>query len=83
MIVFAKGVTNGTVPMGGVIVNSDIYKDLCMAPDWTIEFYHGYTYSGHPLATAAANATLKIYRDENYLSEVMNSVAILKMRFIP
>ena len=65
MIVFAKGVTNGTVPMGGVIVNSDIYNAFMHGPNWAIEFYHGYTYSGHPLATAAANATLKIYHDEN------------------
>ncbi len=64
MIVFAKGVTNGAVPMGGVIVKSEIYNAFMSGPDWAIEFYHGYTYSGHPLATAAANATLKLYKDE-------------------
>ena len=64
MIVFAKGVTNGTVPMGGVIVKSEIYDAFMTGPEWAIEFYHGYTYSGHPLASAAANATLQTYELE-------------------
>lgn len=65
MIVFAKGVTSGTVPMGGVIASADIYNAFMdNSPDGMIELFHGYTYSGHPLACAAALATLNIYRDE-------------------
>ncbi len=64
MITFAKGVTSGTVPMGGVIVRKHIYDAFMGGPDNVIELFHGYTYSGHPLAAAAALASLDIYRDE-------------------
>jgi beta-alanine--pyruvate transaminase len=64
MITCAKGVTNGTVPMGAVIARKGIYDAFMNAPDNTIEFYHGYTYSGHPLAAAAAIATLDLYTEE-------------------
>ncbi len=65
MITFAKGVTNGAIPMGGVIVSKAIYDAFASKDDWQVEFFHGYTYSGHPVAAAAALATLNIYRDEN------------------
>src|SRR5215469_279911 len=64
MITFAKGVTSGTVPMGGVIVRKHVYDAFMNGPDNAIELFHGYTYSGHPLACAAAVATLDVYRDE-------------------
>jgi beta-alanine--pyruvate transaminase len=64
MITFAKGITNGAVPMGGVIVSEDIYHAFLNGPEEQIEFFHGYTYSGHPLASAAAIATLDIYKEE-------------------
>ena len=64
VITCAKGITNGTVPMGAVIVRQGIYDALMNAPENTIEFYHGYTYSGHPLAAAAAIATLDLYAEE-------------------
>jgi beta-alanine--pyruvate transaminase len=64
MITIAKGVTSGAVPMGGVIVRSDIHQTLMDAPPNMIELFHGYTYSGHPLASAAANAALDLYREE-------------------
>jgi beta-alanine--pyruvate transaminase len=64
MITFAKGVTSGTVPMGGVIVRKGIYDAFMHGPDHAIELFHGYTYSGHPLACAAALASLDVYRDE-------------------
>ncbi|MDU0342182.1 aspartate aminotransferase family protein [Bosea rubneri] len=64
MITFAKGVTSGTVPMGGVIVRKHIYDAFMNGPDNVIELFHGYTYSGHPLAAAACLATLDIYREE-------------------
>ena len=64
VITCAKGITNGTVPMGAVIVRQGIYDALMNVPENTIEFYHGYTYSGHPLAAAAAIATLDLYAEE-------------------
>ena len=64
MIAFAKGVTNATVPMGGVIVRNEIHDALMQGPENAIELFHGYTYSGHPLAAAAASATIDLYRDE-------------------
>jgi len=64
MITFAKGVTSGTVPMGGVIVRKHIYDAFMNGPDNVIELFHGYTYSGHPLAAAASLAALDIYREE-------------------
>ena len=63
MITFAKGVTSGTVPMGGVLVSSEIYKAFMGGPAG-IELFHGYTYSAHPLACAAGIATLQLYEDE-------------------
>ncbi len=70
MITFAKGVTSGTVPMGGVIVRKGIYDAFMKGPDHAIELFHGYTYSGHPLACAAALATLDVYRDEKLFERV-------------
>jgi beta-alanine--pyruvate transaminase len=63
MITFAKGITSGSVPMGGVIVSSDIFQAFMAGPAG-IELFHGYTYSAHPLACAAGIATLKLYKDE-------------------
>ena len=64
MITFAKGITNGAIPMGGVIASNAIHEAFAQKNDWQIELFHGYTYSGHPVAAAAALATLDIYRDE-------------------
>jgi beta-alanine--pyruvate transaminase len=64
LITFAKGCNNGAVPMGGVIAKHEIYETFMNAPPNTIEFFHGYTYSGHPLATAAACAAIDLYREE-------------------
>src|SRR5215208_1889522 len=65
MITFAKGITSGTVPMGGVIVRKAIYDAFMRGPAHAVELFHGYTYSAHPLATAAGLATLDLYRDED------------------
>ena len=65
LLCFAKGVTSGTVPMGGVIARESIYDAFMRGPEHTIELFHGYTYSAHPLACAAGLATLDLYRDEN------------------
>ena len=73
MMVCAKGLTNGAVPMGAVAVRQDIHDTfLDAAPENTIEFFHGYTYSGHPLASAAAVATLQAYQDEDLFSRAAN-----------
>ena len=60
----AKGLTNGAVPMGAVCVRRGIYESVVGATESGIEFFHGYTYSGHPLACAAGLATLDLYESE-------------------
>ncbi len=64
MITFAKGITSGSVPMGGVLVRKGIYDAFMRGPEHMVELFHGYTYSAHPLACAAGLATLDIYREE-------------------
>jgi len=68
IITCAKGLTNGSVPMGGVIVRKEIYETFMQGPEQAIELFHGYTYSAHPLACAAALATLGIYERDGLLS---------------
>jgi beta-alanine--pyruvate transaminase len=65
MICFAKGITSGSVPMGGVIARKGIYDAFMKGPEYVVELFHGYTYSAHPLACAAGLATLDLYRDED------------------
>ena len=69
MLNFAKGVTNGVIPLGGVICRDHLYNTMMAAndknPEHVIEFFHGYTYSGHPVACAAAVATLNLFKQEN------------------
>ncbi|MDB9510089.1 aspartate aminotransferase family protein [Kamptonema animale CS-326] len=64
LVCTAKGITNGTIPMGAVFVRPGIYDAFMDAPENAIELFHGYTYSGHPVACAAALATLDIYQEE-------------------
>ncbi|HRD95518.1 MAG TPA: aspartate aminotransferase family protein [Rubrivivax sp.] len=68
MITCAKGLTNGCVPMGAVIVRDDIHDAFMSGPEQAIEFAHGYTYSGHPLACAAGLGTLDTYAEEGLLT---------------
>ncbi len=64
LITTAKGLTSGSVPMGAVLVRKGIYEAFMQGPEQTIELFHGYTYSAHPLAVAAGLAALDVYRDE-------------------
>jgi beta-alanine--pyruvate transaminase len=84
----AKGLTNGTVPMGAVFASRKIHDALMTGPDHVIELFHGYTYSGHPVACAAGLATLDIYQEEGLLrrAESMASewqTAIHSLRQLP
>jgi len=78
MITFAKGVTSGTVPMGGVIVSRDIYQAFMSGPPGAIELFHGYTYSAHPLACAAGVATLQLYQDEDLFARAARMAPVLE-----
>ncbi len=69
MITSAKGITNGVVPCGAVFVRDEIYDTVVNSvPVGGVEFYHGYTYSAHPVACAAGLATLDIYESEGLLT---------------
>ncbi|MGE0383690.1 MAG: aspartate aminotransferase family protein [Gammaproteobacteria bacterium] len=70
MITFAKGITGGVIPMGGVIVRKGIYDAFMSGPEHMVEFFHGYTYSGHPVAAAAGLATLDTYAEEDLFARV-------------
>ncbi|CDZ95045.1 aspartate aminotransferase family protein [Pseudomonas saudiphocaensis] len=67
----AKGLTNGAVPMGAVLVSDEIQQAFMHGPESAIEFFHGYTYSGHPVACAAALATLDIYQREQLFEKAI------------
>jgi beta-alanine--pyruvate transaminase len=68
LMAVAKGLSNGCVPMGAVFAKGPIYDTFMNGPEHLIEFFHGYTYSAHPLACAAALGTLDTYADEGLLS---------------
>ena len=68
LITTAKGITNGTVPMGAVFMRERIYQAFMAGPENAIEMPHGYTYSSHPLACAAGLATMQVYEEEGLLT---------------
>jgi beta-alanine--pyruvate transaminase len=68
LMTFAKGVTSGAVPLGGVLVKDSIYQTFMNSQGAGMEFFHGYTYSGHPLACAAGLAAIDIYEEEGLFS---------------
>ena len=70
IITTAKGITNGVIPMGAVLVSDAIYQSFMSGPEHAIEFFHGYTYSGHPVAAAAGLAALDSYIEEDTGSRV-------------
>lgn len=78
MITFAKGINNGTVPLGGVLVRKDIHEAFMTGPEHMVEFFHGYTCSGHPLAVAAAHATLDVLATEGSFERVRSLVPVLE-----
>jgi beta-alanine--pyruvate transaminase len=64
MITCAKGLTNGVIPMGAVLATAEIHDAFMQGPEHMIELFHGYTYSGNPIAAAAGIATLDTYAEE-------------------
>jgi beta-alanine--pyruvate transaminase len=74
LITCAKGLTSGAIPMGGVLASKEVYDTFMTGPENMIEFFHGYTYSGHPMAAAAGLATMDVYAEEG-LFERVNELA--------
>ena len=70
IITMAKGLTNGAVPMGAVLVRKEIYDAFMTGPESAIELFHGYTYSAHPTSCAAGLATLQIYQRDGLFERV-------------
>jgi beta-alanine--pyruvate transaminase len=68
IMITAKGLTNGVIPMGAVFVTKEIHDAFMSGPEHIIEFFHGYTYSGNPIASAAALGTLDTYKEEGLLT---------------
>jgi beta-alanine--pyruvate transaminase len=69
IITTAKGLTNGVIPMGGVLVQQHIYDAFMQGPEHMVELFHGYTYSGHPVAAAAGLATMDVYKEEGIFEQ--------------
>ena len=64
MMTTAKGLTNGVIPMGAVLTTAGVHDAFMTGPEHMIELFHGYTYSGNPIASAAGIATLETYKEE-------------------
>lgn len=71
IITCAKGLTNGVIPMGAVLVQDAIYQSFMDGPEHMVELFHGYTYSGHPVAAAAGIATLEAYEKEGSFAQAL------------
>jgi len=89
IMTMAKALTNGAIPMGAVAATDEVYETVTnAAPENAIEFFHGYTYSGHPAACAAGLATLQIYEDEGLFDRAASledyfSDAIFSLKDLP
>jgi beta-alanine--pyruvate transaminase len=88
LVSFAKGVTSGAAPMGGVIARKGIYDAFMKGPEHVVELFHGYTYSAHPLACAAGLAALDLYRDEGLFErakkiEPLWADAVMSLKGLP
>lgn len=75
LVTTAKGLTNGSIPMGAVFASGKVHDALMQGPESQIELFHGYTYSGHPVACAAGLATLDIYERDGLLTRGANLMA--------
>ena len=75
LITTAKGITNGTIPMGAVFMKKNVNDTLMSGPENAIDFFHGYTYSGHPMAAAASIGTLDTYQEEGLLTRASQIAA--------
>ncbi|MEE8059349.1 MAG: aspartate aminotransferase family protein [Pseudomonadales bacterium] len=80
IMIVAKQITNGTIPMGAVIVKGELYNTFMDngGPDYMVEFPHGYTYSAHPVACAAGLATLNLLQNDNLIQRVVEIAPILE-----
>ena len=76
IITTAKGITNGTLPMGAVLCSRMVHDGVVQGPENLIELFHGYTYSGHPVACAAGLATLDIYAREGLLTRAADMATL-------
>ena len=74
----AKAITNGIIPMGAAVVSKKIHDTMMDEADMPIELFHGYTYSGHPIASAAGLAALDIYRDEDLFNKAAKTSKYLE-----
>lgn len=78
LMTVAKGLTNGAVPMGAVLVDKAIYAAFMTGPEQAVEFFHGYTYSGHPAAAAAGLASLDVYESEGLYQRAAEMAPVLE-----
>lgn len=78
LMTVAKGLTNGSVPMGAVFARQSIHDAFMNGPEHLIEFFHGYTYSSHPLACAAALGTLDTYAEEGLLTRAARMAPVME-----
>ena len=69
IITTAKGLTNGVIPMGAVLVRDSVHEAFMQGPEYMIELFHGYTYSGHPVAAAAGLAAMDVYEEEGIFEQ--------------
>ena len=78
IIATAKGLTNGVIPMGAVLVSKKIHDAFMQGPEYAAEIFHGYTYSGHPVAAAAGLATLDVYQQEGLFERARENEKIFE-----
>jgi beta-alanine--pyruvate transaminase len=81
LMTFAKQVTNGVIPMGGVIAKQEIYDTFMTGPEHAIEFSHGYTYSGHPMAAAVGLTVLDVMRQDGLIQRAAEMAPVIEDAF--
>jgi len=78
IITMAKGLTGAAIPMSATAFKTEIYDEIVNSSDSVIELFHGYTYSGHPVAAAAGLATLEVYENENLFDRALTMEPIFE-----